>query len=621
MITLGASDALGIGASTNLVVTYVVEGELVGTQSGAIPAFQVLAQGNAPTGPATIYQPPPAFQALISHIVLYNTSVSPQTVTMYEKGMTTAALGLNGNGWAEYEPNTGWTVYDQTGRPYGGAGGGSTVNSVFTRTGAVVAATGDYTVAQVTGAAPLVSPTFTGSPSAPTPPTGDNSVKLATTAFVAAAGTSGISIYNASQYGISPSNPDNTAALNTLVTNAVATGQGNGTNYAEIQFPAGIYDFTAATTKTSTNLGNAQIPLPVIAAAGQKFQLKFVGVGDGSTLPHWNQTVGQKGGVAFRTHATGTNDATWGEASVIGGPTPQQGYGFANPSTSLFTNLNFQMTGISIVSSSVNPTMCGVDLRGVAEAHIGTLGVFCDAGTSTVNSTNLTNTWVFGLAMPQQNNNDLCMFESYSVEGYFKGLLVDCEHLIGIRVCAVYCGHGIFVNSYGNDFTHDNVIIQASVEACNFAITFNNFCFMRVLSLDTEDGSGPFGLSAHINDAGNFGRGYVGFTSNHEGTNPTCAGVCTGIRIINLSRRGATVNPADVSPLINMPASGVQLLNPFWLDAMVYVVGGTVTAITVASGGFSHAVGTTSGPVLVPSGATIAITYSVAPTWVWTYGQ
>ncbi len=36
------------------------------------------------------------------------------------------------------------------------------VTSVFGRTGAVVAASGDYSVAQVTGAAPLASPTFTG---------------------------------------------------------------------------------------------------------------------------------------------------------------------------------------------------------------------------------------------------------------------------------------------------------------------------------------------------------------------------------------------------------------------------------------------------------------------------
>lgn len=68
-----------------------------------------------------------------------------------------------------------------------GAGGGA-VSSVFTRTGAVVSASGDYTVAQVTGAAPLASPTFTGTPVAPTPATSDNSTTIPTTAFVKAQG-------------------------------------------------------------------------------------------------------------------------------------------------------------------------------------------------------------------------------------------------------------------------------------------------------------------------------------------------------------------------------------------------------------------------------------------------
>ena len=42
------------------------------------------------------------------------------------------------------------------------AEGGAAVASVFGRAGVVTANTGDYTVAKVTGAAPLASPTFTG---------------------------------------------------------------------------------------------------------------------------------------------------------------------------------------------------------------------------------------------------------------------------------------------------------------------------------------------------------------------------------------------------------------------------------------------------------------------------
>lgn len=58
------------------------------------------------------------------------------------------------------------------------------VSSVFGRTGAVVSVNGDYTVTQVTGAAPIASPTFTGDPKAPTPAPGDNDTSLATTLYV-----------------------------------------------------------------------------------------------------------------------------------------------------------------------------------------------------------------------------------------------------------------------------------------------------------------------------------------------------------------------------------------------------------------------------------------------------
>ncbi len=65
----------------------------------------------------------------------------------------------------------------------GGGGGGGDVSSVFTRTGAVTAQSGDYSVGQVTGAAPLASPALTGSPTAPTQTALDDSTKVATTGY------------------------------------------------------------------------------------------------------------------------------------------------------------------------------------------------------------------------------------------------------------------------------------------------------------------------------------------------------------------------------------------------------------------------------------------------------
>lgn len=70
--------------------------------------------------------------------------------------------------------------------PFGTSGGssGGGVTSFNTRTGAVVPASADYAVAQVTGAAPLASPALTGTPTAPTATALTNNTQLATTAYV-----------------------------------------------------------------------------------------------------------------------------------------------------------------------------------------------------------------------------------------------------------------------------------------------------------------------------------------------------------------------------------------------------------------------------------------------------
>jgi hypothetical protein len=70
----------------------------------------------------------------------------------------------------------------------------ASVTSFNTRTGAVVPASGDYSVAQVTGAAPLASPALTGTPTAPTAAGGTNTTQIATTAFVTAALSAGVTL-------------------------------------------------------------------------------------------------------------------------------------------------------------------------------------------------------------------------------------------------------------------------------------------------------------------------------------------------------------------------------------------------------------------------------------------
>lgn len=101
--------------------------------------------------------------------------------------------------------------------------GQSGVGSFNGRTGAVSLSTTDVTGA---GGAPLVSPAFTGTPTAPTVATADNSTTIATTAFVKSAvvaGQSGVGSFNGRTGAVTLAGTDVTGAGGALSTTLSAS--------------------------------------------------------------------------------------------------------------------------------------------------------------------------------------------------------------------------------------------------------------------------------------------------------------------------------------------------------------------------------------------------------------
>jgi hypothetical protein len=64
----------------------------------------------------------------------------------------------------------------------------------------------------------------------------------------------------------------------------------------------------------------------------------------------------------------------------------------------------------------------------------------------------------------------------------------------------------------------------------------------------------------------------------------------------------------------SVPATTVAQTNLTGTNCTVYITGGTVTAIKINGG---TVLLNTPAMVYLPAGATISITYSSAPTWVW----
>ncbi len=109
---------------------------------------------------------------------------------------------------------------------------------------------------------------------------------------------------------------------------------------------------------------------------------------------------------------------------------------------------------------------------------------------------------------------------------------------------------------------------------------------------EVNTGGAPTGFNTYVNnDTGGFAIVLInGVARSNTGWNP----------------RGVLGPPA-------VPASTVAYTNAYGVDATVYVAGGTVTGISIGG----TATGLTSGSFRVPASQTIAITYSVVPTWVW----
>jgi hypothetical protein len=302
--------------------------------------------------------------------------------------------------------------------------------------------------------------------------------------------------YGAARDGVT----DDTAAIKACVAAACAAAVSDGTYYAEVQFSTGIYQLTGSLTQGGATNGNALIPLPVFADTGQKMILVLKGSGDNAPLWHWNQTTVQAAGVVLRTTVTGTNDATHGAASVIGGPTPQHGYGTA---TNVWSNMLIVVDGIQITVPN-NPAICGWDFRGVGQMNF--KNGSCLTNATPVTRVAATSAWQFGLATPQNDNNASSMIGKYSAEGLNYGAYID-EHCTVEYFLAIYCVAGIEFGSGGEGTGHGVIIKHACIEACDVGIGAVNgqYPFKITLSqLDFENIN--FAL---VNDPSNFLLGRV----------------------------------------------------------------------------------------------------------------
>lgn len=403
---------------------------------------------------------------------------------------------------------------------------------------------------------------------------------------------------------------DDTAAIQAAINAAFAYANAHSF-YAEVFFPvpAVWYAINGPLVKGTPTFGCAQLTIPIQPTTANKVTLALIGQRDVSATVHWQQQTHQITGVTLKSNSDTAIDNTNGEASIIGGPTPQQGYGAAG---AVFNNVMLYVDGIQTMSKNTTNGIGGLDARGLANLGIGSYSHIVDAypagpGGGITGGSGAGN--YFGISFPQNGNNDVSFAGSLTIYGMTYGIIAT-EHTNIDKARCVYCFDACLITGTfysGPTALHGVTIQNLSVEAVtsggNHLLFVGSGAKCHVI-LDTED------VNVVIGDQ-NTSRGNTG--------DVWLIGTYTGTLTLPASTSGVTIHDSTrvagnvTAPTI--PATTVNLQNTFGRPAAVCVNGGTVTAIKVD--GVTQ--GVTSGVVIVPAGMNISITYSVVPTsWVWT---
>lgn len=401
---------------------------------------------------------------------------------------------------------------------------------------------------------------------------------------------------------------DDTTAIRSAVTAAKNYAVANE-YYAEVEFDSGYYILAAAPVQTINPYYNTQILVPFAPSnTARKLIIGFVGAAVSTHFHFWASVEPNISGtclVSLQT-APATVDATYGVQSVLGGPTGTSGF------TGGFVNVKPAVRNLMVVCPAYT-NMTAVDFTWLTGCYIdgSSAHVFAQplsGGGSILN--NMVDDGVFqsrlgvGLRTPAIGNNADVTIPDFASEGYTIGLRLPPEHVWIGNLKTIYNDVALVVDMVGlSNMSHGLKISRWTPEVYNGGVLVSGGGGAYVdLMMATEDSAAAYDVS----DSGNVLRGSIDFFDWVDSRAPVVIGAAN-VRIIDHRiGRGAATPPA-------VPASTTPLTNPFWRDAAVAIVGGTVTVIAVD--GTSS--GLTAGVVIVPSGKTITLTYSSAPTWTW----
>lgn len=319
------------------------------------------------------------------------------------------------------------------------------VTSVFGRTSAIVATSGDYSVGQITGAAPTASPSFTGTVTLPTGLTGLVKASLGVvstatpgTEYLVPSG-SGASLTGITGTQITGNISGNAASITGSITNSQVSDLGSWVGSSSITTLGTIATGTIPTSKLSGTVSNSQIAANAVTYA--KMQSTSVGsilLGNPTGIAAVPSEITLAGGLGFSgTTLTGVllaplasptftgsvtlpagtvtlaEHANLAASSIMGNPT---GSPAAPSAVTLAGGLAF--SGTTLTGASLSPLAGSTSIVTLGTIATGTVpaanvsGLATSATTDTTSATNITSGTLPAARLPNPTASTLGGVES-----------------------------------------------------------------------------------------------------------------------------------------------------------------------------------------------------------------
>lgn len=407
---------------------------------------------------------------------------------------------------------------------------------------------------------------------------------------------------------------DDTAAIQTAINTAAAIIATNGK--AQVILEDRVHIVAGSLYQTAPY--NCQIQLPNLSSgiAALEIRSRRYDIEMSPTLTG-NPTV--QGCVILSSLGCHSESASLvlavGVPSVIGGPATLR-------NGQAFTSLQAIVRGITFLWTH-DPLGAGLDLGNCIQAEV----THCRFTTNEpLNAQVVPTRMGAGVIMPRVTNDALCLIDRVEFNGLRYGL-VPGEHTQGGHIAAFQCfmGIGIAQNGFGTTGGHACAFRVYDSEHCNIPIggvdsTWSGTAFniaptakIRIVTWEIETTTGTWATSTHVQDGSNNARIDAVFANYSVAGGVFYPITVTGgsaCRLIDGAYGAGAMTtvtlPTSGTASVVQNGSGVQA----WRDTIVMVTGGTVTQIQVNG----KTTGLTTGPILVPTGQTFSITYSVAPT-------